>query len=268
MGKWGLFGVILPLLPIVGRIAAFVLDDNASSLTFVDLFGDGELLVLATVIAAAGIGDLTLDFAGDRQLATRRGRRVAVANAFSLLIVVVSVLLFGLVTFASQTRADARSSAVQERSSKRLDAQRAANRTTQLTLQAERDSARAKALQARRGQHGRARRGTLAYAFLQETARLTRQLAVAQDEAAQLSTEAEKESIRRLAGADASLTRGRERAAWLSVMMFLLSLVVGGRAAWLTAAARLDARAKDALPEGLAADAADAAAAEPSLTVT
>ena len=60
--KWLIFGVSLPLLPLAARVLAAWLDNATQSLSFTALFSDGELLVVATVIAAAIIGDLLFDF--------------------------------------------------------------------------------------------------------------------------------------------------------------------------------------------------------------
>lgn len=93
--KWVLFGVAVPLLPIVSRMLAEWMDLGHADLRIEHLYGDGELLVLATVIAAAGIGDLIFDLQ-----TTRRNRvyRDSAAIAFALVCVILSVLLYGLVT--------------------------------------------------------------------------------------------------------------------------------------------------------------------------
>ena len=62
--------------------------------SFVSLFGDGEFLVLATVVAAAGIGDLVFDF---KRNGVDEPLRPAIAISAALVTVVVSALLFGLV---------------------------------------------------------------------------------------------------------------------------------------------------------------------------
>ena len=103
--KWWIFGVLLPLLPLGARVLAAWFDNAAKSLSFTTLLSDGELLVIATVISAAIIGDLLFDFSGRNEVRTRT--TIAVLCAFSLLVVVVSVLMFGLVTLDDQNRSDA-----------------------------------------------------------------------------------------------------------------------------------------------------------------
>lgn len=60
--KWLVFGVGLPLLPFAGRALAASIDRGG--FTWSSLLGDGELLVIATVLATAVIGDLLFDFTG------------------------------------------------------------------------------------------------------------------------------------------------------------------------------------------------------------
>jgi len=93
--KWAIFAVSLPLLPIVSKLFAEWMDEGTPNWSASNLFGDGELLVLATVIAAAGIGDLVFDM---RELDVRRTFREATAIALALVCVVVSVTLYALVT--------------------------------------------------------------------------------------------------------------------------------------------------------------------------
>jgi hypothetical protein len=94
--KWGIFGVALPLLPLAGGLLAGLLDPRAAHLSFAALLGNGELLVIATVISAAVIGDLLFDISRHPQIV---GNIIAATLcAFALLIVVVSVLTYGLVT--------------------------------------------------------------------------------------------------------------------------------------------------------------------------
>jgi hypothetical protein len=96
--KWSIFGVALPLLPLAAHaLAALVSPFTAGEggLSFTTLFSDGELLVIATVISAAVIGDLLFDISGRSDERTRTG--AAILCAFALLVVVVSVLMYGLV---------------------------------------------------------------------------------------------------------------------------------------------------------------------------
>jgi hypothetical protein len=103
--KWLIFGVALPLLPLAaGVLAAFLNPLGNGGLTFTSLnhlLGDGELLVIATVIAAAVIGDLLFEISdyNDATSWIRAGTLCAV----SLLIVVVSVLIYGLVAVHGQS---------------------------------------------------------------------------------------------------------------------------------------------------------------------
>src|SRR6476660_6849511 len=94
--KWAIFGVSLPLLPLITRALAAWLVNATQDLSFITLFSDGELLVVATVIAAAVIGDLLFDISGRNE--TRGHSAIAVLCAIALVVVVVSVLMFGLVT--------------------------------------------------------------------------------------------------------------------------------------------------------------------------
>jgi hypothetical protein len=92
--------VLLPLLPIGGNILSHWIDGQAAAVNFRGLFGDGELLVLATVVAAAGIGDLVFDLRRDG----RSGQlRDAIGISFALVVVVVSVLMFGLVSLERES---------------------------------------------------------------------------------------------------------------------------------------------------------------------
>jgi hypothetical protein len=75
------------------------MDLGLVDLSFDHLYGDGELLVLATVIAAAGIGDLVFDL---RKTGRQRVYRDSVAIALALVCVILSVLLYGLVTLKQE----------------------------------------------------------------------------------------------------------------------------------------------------------------------
>ena len=102
--KWLIFGVLLPLLPFAARALAAWVDNSSKSLTFNSLLSDGELLVVATVISAAVIGDLLFDFTGIKK--TREQGAKALICAFALVVVIASVLMFGLVTLNNQDRND------------------------------------------------------------------------------------------------------------------------------------------------------------------
>ena len=102
--KWAVFGVVLPLLPIAGHIAAAWFAADTRQLGFVSLFGDGELLVLATVVSAAAFGDLAFDLYSNGSRRYEYRFRVAVVSALALAIVVLSVLLFGLVSYQTEAR--------------------------------------------------------------------------------------------------------------------------------------------------------------------
>lgn len=91
--KWGIFGVALPLLPLGGGVLVAYLSPHGHE-SYSHLLGDGELLIIATVIAAAVIGDLLFDISPDPG---KNGIIRAILCAFALLIVVVSVLAFGFV---------------------------------------------------------------------------------------------------------------------------------------------------------------------------
>jgi hypothetical protein len=96
--KWLVFGVALPLLPLAARVLTALLGGH---LSFASLFGDGELLVIATVIAAAVIGDLL--FESTDYMDTWSRIKAAILCAFALLIVVFSVLTYGLVAVRIQS---------------------------------------------------------------------------------------------------------------------------------------------------------------------
>jgi hypothetical protein len=92
--KWGIFGVALPLLPLAAGVLAEYLNPRTHE-SFKALLGNGELLIIATVISAAVIGDLLFDVSG---YSGKNGIIAAILCAFALLLVVVSVLAYGLVT--------------------------------------------------------------------------------------------------------------------------------------------------------------------------
>jgi hypothetical protein len=128
---------------LAARALAAWLDNAAQSLSFTTLFSDGELLVVATVIAAAVIGDLLFDFSGRNEMRSRT--TIAILCAFALLVVVVSVLMFGLVTLDTQNRSDAeqqaqRNATTQVEQSARLVAQSIQDQNRSAYLSAEAQS--------------------------------------------------------------------------------------------------------------------------------
>lgn len=108
--RWVLFGVLLPLLPIMARVSASWVDIGHPTTDYKTLFGDGDLLVLAVVVAAAGIGDLLFS--------TRRhvmiGPREAVAISLALFVVVLSGVAYGLVTLKQESRGSLQQSRVNQ----------------------------------------------------------------------------------------------------------------------------------------------------------
>jgi hypothetical protein len=72
-------------------------------LSFTELLSDGELLVIATVIAAAVIGDLLFEISDFNDPWSRI--QAATLSAVALLIVVVSVLTYGLIAVRIQSHA-------------------------------------------------------------------------------------------------------------------------------------------------------------------
>jgi hypothetical protein len=95
--KWSIFGVALPLLPLAAHVLAALVSPFSAGegASFTTLFSDGELLVIATVISAAVIGDLLFDVSDRNDVRTRT--TAAILCAVALLVVVVSVLIYGLV---------------------------------------------------------------------------------------------------------------------------------------------------------------------------
>jgi len=101
--KWLVFGVALPLLPLAAGVLAAVLNPFPfKGPSFTNVLGDGELLVIATVIAAAVIGDLLFEISAYNDAVS--WIRAGTLCAAALLIVVVSVLIYGLIAVHSQSR--------------------------------------------------------------------------------------------------------------------------------------------------------------------
>lgn len=107
--RWLIFGVSLPLLPIGSRAMAQWIDGSSVDFTLSGLFGDGELLVIATVVSAAGIGDLVFDLRRTSRRSTLSG---AVVASFALICVIFSVLLYGLVTLRKEAQTPAQKTAI------------------------------------------------------------------------------------------------------------------------------------------------------------
>lgn len=249
--KWWVFGVLLPLLPIGARVAAAWLD-GAGTLGFVDLFGDGELLVLATVVAAAAIGDLVFDLRGDRRRDSRERLRIAGVHALALVVVVGSVLFFGLVTYANQTRADTLKRAQAERAADQIKADAAAREARQLELRARQLDRRRQELNDRRRRvedtlaaevEGQGPSGASGFGpFARRSQKQARQLALASARlkaaARALRTRSALQSAaatHRLTTSNADVDRGRKQAAVISVAMFFASLAAAFPAVGLTA---------------------------------
>lgn len=205
------------------------------------LFSDGELLVIATVIAAAVIEDLLFDFSGRGEV--RRATSKAVLCAFSLVVVVASVLMFGLVTLDNQNRSDA---VQQAQSTELLRADQAA----QLLAEAHQDQSQSAAFTVEAGQLNRALQrtrdkvlaqaegiggtppgsGPLVFAGEQQVRELQAQASSDSQGAATLANKAGDERLtasRTLALSITNLSIGRRQAAIMSVTMFLISCITG-----------------------------------------
>jgi hypothetical protein len=261
--KWWIFGVSLPLLPIGARVAAAWLDGQAS-LGFVDLFGDGELLVIATVIAAAIIGELMFDLRGARSVVDDvNSFRMALLNALALIVVVGSVLFFGLVTYANQARADAQTRArIEQFAEERLSAHLDIEAQAQLSQVRQLDSRQRQLERKRRaleledaeqiaGQAGaEAGRGPSALFLQREIEEAARQSQRLKAQRSRLLAQAEQSQLSasgKLDASSANLNRGRTQAAIISVVMFLLSLAVAYPAVGLLAPRRLRAESDPTL---------------------
>jgi hypothetical protein len=97
--RWVVFGILLPLLPIVAKIAASWFDVGHPTWEYTSLFGDGNVLVLAVVVAAAGIGDLLFDARRTTHLVLRE----ALVISLALVVVVLSGVAYGLVTLKQES---------------------------------------------------------------------------------------------------------------------------------------------------------------------
>lgn len=246
--KWLIFGVALPLLPFAARGLAAWLDNETRSLSFTSLFSDGELLVVATVIAAAVIGDLLFDFSGHNEV---RGRTtIAVLCALSLLVVVISVLMYGLVTLDNQNRTDAVQQAQRnqtlkiEQSAQLLGQssqyqQRASALSTEAQKLSDKLNATERSLQKQLyGTGGTpAGFGPLAADLEQQAAFLETESNNTKKQATLLSSQAiarRRQAAQLLSNSLTNLSIGREQAAIMSVIMFLISWLTGAVAIWFS----------------------------------
>lgn len=246
--KWLIFGVSLPLLPLAARVLAAWLDNATQSLSFTALFSDGELLVVATVIAAAMIGDLLFDFSGRNEM--RSPTTIAVLCTFALLVVVISVLMFGLVTLDNQNRSDAEQQAQQNATAQ-------ADQSAQLAIQSQADQNRSNALslQARSldNKAAAARRnyekqvtgtggalpgiGPLARELKSQALSLNQQSEIAGAQARILYHQALTQRTKAdqlLEKSITSLAIGRKQAAVMSVIMFPAAVLTGAAALWFS----------------------------------
>lgn len=192
--------------------------------------------MVATVIAAAVIGDLLFDFSGRNEA---RGRTtVAVLCALSLLVVVVSVLMFGLVTLDNQNRGDAVQLAQHNVA---VHVEQSAQMTNQGSVLVQQSSNRLSAARARYEAEltgaGGSSHGPTAAAARQQVSLLEKQSASARKQAAALSrlaTARRVQADRLLENSLTNLSIGRKQAAIMSVIMFLLSWLTGAVALWIS----------------------------------
>lgn len=246
--KWLIFGVVLPLLPFAARALAAWLDGASSSLSFRALFGDGELLVVATVISAAVIGDLLFDFTGFN--ARREQNLKAGLCAFSLVVVVASVLMFGLATLDNQQRADAvqraqdqevkQATLASQLSTASIQDQSLASnlaaRARQLDTQAQ--TAKSKAVDEANGTSASGTTGLAGEGpIYQDLRQQAKDLAAEADRTNARATTLAKQAATVRQQADkviitsfASLDRGESQTAAMSVVMFLFALLTGALA--------------------------------------
>jgi hypothetical protein len=97
--RWILFGVLLPLLPIAAKIAASWFDVGHPTWDYRLLFGTGDVLVLAVVVAAAGIGDLLFAARNNTHVVLRE----ALVISLALIVMVLSGVAYGLVTLKQES---------------------------------------------------------------------------------------------------------------------------------------------------------------------
>lgn len=245
--KWAIFGVLLPLLPVAGHVAAAVWAGDVSELSFSSIFGDGELLVLATVVAAAAFGDLVFESRAAASSGERAYLKIGFVSALSLFVVVLSVLFFGLVSYQNELRrtALARAQTDQVQQVRQVVAYEhgVATRAAEVatinsriqTLNRQIATLQRKAQNEIHGTGGSgvAGVGALAKALLSEVTYLeqarTRALADLNSlraSIASLDTSAES----RVSSAATSVNHALERAAVVSIVMFALALLIGASA--------------------------------------
>jgi flagellar basal body-associated protein FliL len=231
-------------------------------LSFIALFSDGELLVVATVIAAAIIGDLPFDFSGRNEV--RSPTTIAVLCAISLLVVVISVLIFGLVTLDNQNRSDAEQQAQKnvtaevERSAQlAVQSQEAQNRSNTLSAQAHALDKQATAAQSNYekqlyGTGGAVPgNGPLAAALKAHADSLIQQSAAARDQANTLYHQAlalRTKADQLLQNSETSLAIGQRQAAIMSVIMFPAAVLTGAAALWFSTKENRERRDEEAQP--------------------
>ena len=244
--KWSIFGVFLPLLPLVARALAAWLAHSTQELSFIRLFSDGELLVVATVIAAAVIGDLLFDISGRNEV--RSHLTIAVLCAIALLVVVVSVLMFGLVTLDNQNRSEAvqqaqRDQVTRVEQSAQLIAQSSQAKKQALSYQQQAQELSSQ-LTAAKSNYQKEVVGTggsppgngpLATALRHQVLSLQGQSTAARNQADRLSNQAlalRQKADQLLEASLTSLSIGRQQAAIMSVIMFVISCITGAYALW------------------------------------
>lgn len=230
--KWLIFSVLIPLLPIGAHIAAGYFSDRSSDVTFIKLFGDGELLVLATVISAAAIGDLVFDTL-KRATSAPQLSRIAITVAANLVIVVIAVLFFGLVTLDNESRAAALETQRDQAAQLEAQAQDLERQAANLEAQAKQLQVQAVEEMNGSGPSGEPGPGALA-SFLQAQAE---QLQVQAEEVAREATFARHRANEQLSAASESVSTGRVQTAIVSVSLFI-SALVGGCAALIVAGSK------------------------------
>jgi hypothetical protein len=239
--KWLIFGVLIPLLPVGARFAAAWLDGR-THFDFATFFGDGELLVLATVVAAASVGEVLFSFQRDQLSAGPL--RTAVITASALVVVVLAVLFFGLVTYANQTQADAQARAHEQQLEQRAQEDSALEEALSKSKEADALRARRKTLTVElghelEGSHGG--EGPFAARTRAEINELVHLSAKLEADASRLRQQAQRERELADQGLEQSTTElhsGREQAAIVSIMLFSISLLVAFPAVTLVARQR------------------------------
>jgi hypothetical protein len=250
--RWAAFGVVLPLLSVFAHVAVAWLDDD--HLGVVGLLADGELLVLATVVAAAGLGDLVFDLrAGTTGTEVHRLRAGAVCTG-ALITIVLSVLCFGLITFETRSRTAELGIAQRESIERKAqadglvslarlsedDIQVFEKRLAATTRHLADATRRLRAATAGEDPSRRVGSDAVAAALAAEVDRFSRERDQLESSGPQLRASAD--TLRNTAettvkSSTASLQRSRERAAIASVALFVLALVFGAASMLLMAGA-------------------------------